>query len=190
MNSLSVRRLIMSTRKPVRKLLSAMIVVVFFLISIPCYASQSAARPVTYEQAKMQEIVKELGLDQQDLPNELSDGAKGLSLQAQREEALSEFADVRALLDSIPSDPRNKETIQKAFEMTVNKLDEAKAREYVERLGITEKALSLTASLVDIHEWLKNHPKTCAVIVSIIVCIAVIIILILVGVILAVVGVV
>jgi len=79
--------------------------------------------------------------------------------------------------------------MQKAFWMTVNKLDEEKAKDYVERLGVTDKALALTASLVDIHKWLKDHPASCAVIVSLSCCMAVIIITMIIGIILMVTGV-
>jgi hypothetical protein len=166
-----------------------MVVVIFFLTSIPCYATQSAARPVTYEQAKIQELVQELGLDVRDLHqlNEEMAGSGAGRMQSKsapvsnRDAVLNEFTDVKAYLASIPYTSWTKETFSKAFEMTVNKLDEAKAKDYVEKLGISEKALSMIGSLTDLHSWLKDHPKTCALIIWFIVCVAVAIVILITG---------
>jgi ElaB/YqjD/DUF883 family membrane-anchored ribosome-binding protein len=138
---------------------------VFFLTSIPGYANQSAP-PVTYEQAKAQELLRELKLDQGSLLS--------YELKAQRNEVLSEFADVRAYLESIPYTAWTQETMQKAMVMVAERMDENKAQEYAEKLGITPKAISCIRSIItDIDKWLKEHPYACGILVAFVVCVVV-----------------
>ena len=157
----------------IRKLLSFVVVMVFFLTGIPYGHANQSAHPATYEQAKIMEIMKELRLDQENVESAMSQ-----RLSRKRTSALHEFDEVRDLLASTPWESWTKGTIQKAFEMTVERIDPAKAKDLQKRLGISDGTLEKTASLLGVYQWLKEHPVGCAVTLSLVFCLAALIIVI------------
>jgi hypothetical protein len=118
---------------PLLRTISATVVVVFFLTSIPCHANQLAARPSSYAQVKMQEaqeMLTELELDEdiqnfdKASPEEKTKGTWKSERLRHREEVLSEagFDDVKQQLASLPFESV---TADMAQEM----IDEATAEE-------------------------------------------------------------
>jgi hypothetical protein len=159
-----------------RKTLSVVVLLSFFLTSIPGYAKANTIPPANYEQAKLQEFLEEIGFD----PVIMKFSATP-ELNESIQSVLNEFSDAKELLATTPHTSWTEEIIQQAILMIANRLEGKNLAEYAENLGLTPYAQHIYEKLLKLDKWLKQHPDTCATIVALTACLVFVIIMTIMG---------